>query len=230
MLKKLLFKFPVPIMILIALTFWYGTFLVSSNVNGFKLELDVFMALVHVLFGLVIGILIKRLHVGNYSDVLTNLGNRRYFFEKLTEEIARSDRTGLPVSLLILDIDNFKGINDNFGHVKGDAVLKQISLVLKEHSRISDSLARWGGEEFAIILPSTDAEGAGVVAERVRQAVEESNFFSRITISIGVATTKGTIELDKFVSVADSALYKAKEVKNSVVVYRVSGGEILFAS
>jgi len=116
--------------------------------------------------------LLERLAI---TDGLTDLYNHRYFYERLTQEVARADRYGLPLSLLIIDIDDFKRYNDQFGHRVGDAVLRDVAALLKAQTRQHvDLAARYGGEEFAIILPSTGIEGAATAGERLRSTIAEN--------------------------------------------------------
>jgi diguanylate cyclase (GGDEF)-like protein len=152
-------------------------------------------------------------------DGLTGLSNRRTFDTTLDEECRRAQRTNVPVSLLMIDIDHFKAFNDSFGHQAGDDCLKQVASVIGgEILRPGDLAARYGGEEFAVILPSTPLPGAEVVAERLLLAVEglrvdhPSSPYGIVTLSIGTA---GTAELDianpaALIARADAALYRAK--------------------
>jgi diguanylate cyclase (GGDEF)-like protein len=148
-------------------------------------------------------------------DGLTGLHNRPYFLEVLEDELSRSRRHNLVASLLLIDIDHFKAINDKYGHSTGDLVLKEIASILGRGVRREDTLARYGGEEFILIAPQTETEGARIFGERLRGLVEKHSFaheeeFS-ITISVGIATfprhAQGAEEL---IESADRALYKAK--------------------
>lgn len=161
---------------------------------------------------------IVRFHKGFYLDELTGLCNRRYFYRKLNQEIQRVKRTNSPLSLVLLDLDDFKNVNDTFGHLAGDKVLKEFAKLIKHNCRVVDIPSRWGGEEFAIILPATTSEGARIFAERLRETTEKYKFIRQVTISIGIATVDQAISVDQFVSAADRALYKAKEKKNTIVV------------
>jgi diguanylate cyclase (GGDEF)-like protein len=147
------------------------------------------------------------------SDPLTELANRRACEAVLEREIARAQRHGDPLSVLLVDVDKFKNINDRFGHEAGDAVLSGLAGILREKLRTSDEPARWAGDEFLIILPSTPFEGALVVAERLRAAVAQSASFSvcGVTASFGVATLDpDTDDLARLVRRADDGLYRAK--------------------
>jgi diguanylate cyclase (GGDEF)-like protein len=156
------------------------------------------------------------------TDPLTQLANRRSFEEHLQKEIKRLGRTKEGLAMLVCDIDDFKKINDEFGHAAGDEFLKQVARILKEQARETDIVARYGGEEFVVIAPSSDLEGAVVFAERVRTAVAEASFIveetmrpRRATISIGVAVYKGS-QTGLF-NAADAALYQAKAAGKNCV-------------
>jgi two-component system cell cycle response regulator len=149
-----------------------------------------------------------------FRDELTGLFNRRFFDQKLQEEVDRSIRYGRSLSLILGDIDHFKGYNDEFGHQKGDEVLWSVSEMLRSSCRSSDTAARYGGEEVSVILPETDAEGAFRLAEKARKLIEAraGDVAGRtVTISMGIASygpeNDGPAEL---IAAADKALYKAK--------------------
>ena len=158
-------------------------------------------------------------------DALTELYNRRHFIEMADKEIARSIRHARPLSLCIIDVDLFKPINDRYGHISGDEVLRQIAQLLRRHARTDDLAARIGGEEFALMLPECDAEAARAFAERLREAVAAAVFSpggepQRITISIGIAElAPGRDVRPALMAAADTALYRAKsEGRNRVCV------------
>ena len=162
------------------------------------------------------------------TDALTTLYNRREFETRLAEEQARAKRYGKPYAFMMLDIDRFKQVNDIYGHVAGDAVLKALTDIIRGQLREADIPARYGGEEFAVILPETDAAAAKDVAERVRRAIAATPFLLPdgrkigITVSIGVSyypECAGSPQ--EVVDRADQALYIAKEAgRNRVVLYR----------
>ncbi len=150
-------------------------------------------------------------------DGLTQLNNHRHFYSILKQEISRSARHGYPLALILADIDHFKSINDFFGHLVGDRILKAAADRLKSALRDSDHIARYGGEEFAILLPSTPLEKGILVAERLREAVERMKVphdqkTISVTMSFGVAAIDGGREVgvENFIRAADEALYKAK--------------------
>ena len=158
-------------------------------------------------------------------DGLTGLFNHRYFQEILTKEVARSERHGHPLSLLFLDVDDFKRYNDTHGHQLGDTLLKRLSHIIMGAMREGDVVARYGGEEFVIILPETDKAFAWKVAEKLRKLVEEHPFKGqntqpggKVTISLGVSTwDEDGKTAAAMIQVADQALYSAKgEGKNCV--------------
>jgi diguanylate cyclase (GGDEF)-like protein len=171
------------------------------------------------------------------TDDLTGLANHGRFQELLESEIEQVRRYRYPVGLIMIDIDNFKSINDSYGHQQGDIVLKRVAHVLADSSREVDHPARYGGEEMALILPHTDLEGAYAIAERIRTAIEDvripridNNGSLRITASLGVASSsEGSKEA--LISDADAALYEAKRqgknrtVRASVEPANVFGAE-----
>lgn len=171
-------------------------------------------------------------HIG-FTDTLTNLYNRRYVNQRLEEEVSRAQREEHPIAVLYIDIDHFKQINDKYGHLSGDIVLRTVSNRLKHGLRLSDVLGRYGGEEFIAILPNTTEAGALIIAERLRELVAEQEIHMsakegnlRVTVSIGITATQpdDTLNIDKTIeallSHADSALYHAKaHGRNSVVNY-----------
>lgn len=175
------------------------------------------LALINAVSGVVTGIFIKKLHQGARRDSLTGLYNRRCFYDRMNYEMEKMKRTKLPLSLALIDIDNFKAINDTYGHLEGDKVLVKLAGIFKTQARSCDTVVRWGGEEFTIILPETDKNGAMAFAERIRALVEYSDCKYKITISIGVTTVCQEYDAEKIMSIADRALYKAKERKNMVV-------------
>jgi diguanylate cyclase (GGDEF)-like protein len=160
-------------------------------------------------------------------DDLTGVGNRRHLLQRLTEECARSERSGEPFALLVIDLDGFKGINDTYGHAAGDACLQHFTLMAQTRLRSSDFLARTGGDEFCIMLPSSTLREGAMIARRVldvcRQDAEQCvGADVPIAISIGVAQWTSEIGSfpDRLMAAADQALYAAKnEGRNRHAVY-----------
>ncbi len=169
----------------------------------------------------------ERLRRLSITDPLTGVSNRRHFVEAAEQELARARRHGWPVTLLMLDLDHFKSINDTHGHAVGDEALRTFTAAGRALLRENDLLGRTGGEEFAILLPETDIAGARMVAERIRRrtaelAVPAGGETVRFTVSIGVACcAAGTRDVDAMLSSADEALYRAKAAgRNRVVCAR----------
>jgi len=160
------------------------------------------------------------------TDGLTKIHNHRFFQDTLTKEIKRCERTGAPLTLVLLDIDDFKQLNDRHGHAVGDGVLQRLSSVLIEETRDHDLVARYGGEEFVVLAADTDLEGGLALAEKLRTAVSEERFLVKgsitplsLTVSVGVALYHG--DRSSFFQEADRALYEAKaQGKDCVVVAR----------
>ncbi len=147
------------------------------------------------------------------TDSLTDTFNRRGITELIKQEIIRSRRFG-DFSLLMIDVDNLKIINDTLGHHEGDEVLKNIANIIKERLRITDMVSRFGGDEYVVMLPQTESEGAKKLAEKLRRAVEKN---TRATISIGVVQFSPKYSPEKLLQTVDRALYNAKKRKNKVV-------------
>jgi len=160
----------------------------------------------------------RRLEELATTDALTRLLNRRALLERLSVEVDRARRFKSQLSLLMLDLDHFKAVNDQYGHLAGDSLLRQIGTLLAGDVRTIDVVARYGGEEFVLILPETSTEGAAVFAERLRERVESERFELEaaadfhLTCSIGVATfpSPRVASTEDLFARADEALYRAK--------------------
>ena len=147
------------------------------------------------------------------TDYLTGLNNRGAFHDIVAIQMTHCERHNFPASLIALDLDDFKNINDTYGHSVGDDALRYVSKLVKRNTRASDVCGRMGGEEFTIFLPNTEIEDAAIAAEKIRSALEHHPLENdgqvlRITASFGVAT--GEYKLETLISVADRALYEAK--------------------
>lgn len=148
----------------------------------------------------------------SFTDALTGLYNRRYFNETLKSEAERSRRYGSYLSLVIFDVDHFKRYNDTYGHTEGDRVLSKIGDLLKGCIRQTDAGCRYGGEEFAVILPQTGLDRALLVAERIREIIASRtrSLNNGVTISAGVSQFRSHSSIEDLISVSDNALYEAK--------------------
>lgn len=166
------------------------------------------------------------------TDFLTSLFNRRYFESRLNEIVHSAQRQLTPAALIIIDIDYFKHVNDNYGHDAGDKVLKQIADIIKESVRVSDIASRFGGEEFCILLPHTDANGAMIFANRMRESIEGSTIHWRkqiiqVTASFGVHEIDVEESPETALRKADSALYISKNAgRNRVTQYNKNISEL----
>jgi len=151
------------------------------------------------------------------TDGLTSMHNRRYFDDALREYLGEFQRIGKPVGLMILDLDNFKAVNDTHGHDVGDEVLRAVANCLREFTRYHDVAARLGGEEFAVVAPNLDEDMLAKLAERIRTAVSQltvttGNVTLRVTTSVGLAVWDRTETADEFFRRADRKLYQAKRL------------------
>ncbi len=156
------------------------------------------------------------------KDPLTGLYNRRYFFAYLEEKLKERESMKFPLSLVIVDIDHFKMINDTYGHLVGDQVLKELAIILKKNVRLSDCVARYGGEEFVIVMPFAALSDACRKVERIRKAVEEHRFCGdlklKVTISAGVTEYEDGMSIEEFIDRADQNLYEAKRTGRNRVI------------
>ncbi|MBN2799969.1 MAG: GGDEF domain-containing protein [Deltaproteobacteria bacterium] len=165
-------------------------------------------------------------------DDLTQLLNRRFGLRRLREEFQRSLRHGVPVAVMMLDVDHFKRFNDDFGHDAGDEVLRKVARVFEASVRVGDVVCRYGGEEFLVMAPGAGLQDAAVVAERIRRQVEGTELrfgqhMTRITVSVGVAVWPlvSCSSVEELITAADAAVYEAKHLgRNRVEAYRPAGG------
>lgn len=153
------------------------------------------------------------LHRLSITDKLTNIYNRIKLDEVMIEQLNLAERYNEKFSIMIIDIDYFKQVNDTFGHQVGDTTLIEISKILQENIRNTDTVGRWGGEEFIIICPHTDLEGIKQLANQIREKIEKHNFpvIKNKTASFGISVYKDNDNAEKLINRADEALYKAKE-------------------
>jgi diguanylate cyclase (GGDEF)-like protein len=201
-------------------------YLLASGVRGS--DMDKFYILAHqFMLGIKRALLYKKVQELSIMDGLTSVFTRRYLMERFSEEIERSKKFSYKFSFLMADVDHFKGYNDRYGHLVGDAILKEVSRVIRENIRQIDLVGRYGGEEFSAILTETDREGARFAAERIRAAIEQKRILVydedlHITISIGISVfPEDSLDLQGLIEKADKALYQAKETgRNRVCIYR----------
>ncbi|PIE68457.1 MAG: hypothetical protein CSA21_07395, partial [Deltaproteobacteria bacterium] len=164
----------------------------------------------------------SKVHLEARTDELTGISNRRDFLEKVKESLGRCSQENKPFSLIMFDLDDFKQINDTYGHAVGDEVLHIVSFALTKNLRANDLFARWGGEEFLLALCCTSDEQAARLAEKLRQVVCEASYPQGMTVtaSFGVAQSQGTATFWELLEMVDKAMYLAKKRgKNCVVVH-----------
>lgn len=164
------------------------------------------------------GRLIQRLNLSSHTDFVTGLWNRRYFYLRLDEEEARATRKKTPLCVGMIDVDDFKAVNDTYGHAVGDILLSDLAAVFRKNTRATDIVTRWGGDEFAIIFPETSLKDALEVMERIRRKVDARFHSSHgLTISAGIIMIEPDQDIKDLLVKADQALYKAKTQKNAVI-------------
>lgn len=175
------------------------------------------------LIGLRRALLYQKVQGLTITDVLTAVYCRRYFLERFSEELKRSKKNKLNLTFLMIDIDNFKQFNDRYGHLVGDAILRQVSKTIREMVRQIDFIGRYGGEEISVVLAETNREQANYAAERIRQAISQEvikvyDEELKVTVSVGVSTfPDNASNMQNLIEMADQALYLAKETgKNKV--------------
>ena len=197
-------------------------YLVAAGVA--QKDKDKFNILAHqLIIGIKKAILYKRVQEMAITDSLTQAFSRRHFLDRFNEEMERSKKFKLRFSFLMVDVDHFKEINDNYGHLVGDAVLREIARSMKENIRQIDFIGRWGGEEFALIFVETEKSQACLAAERIRQTIESKQISVydealKTTISMGVATfPEDAHEAVSLVEKADKSLYLAKEKGRNMI-------------
>jgi len=166
---------------------------------------------------------LEEIRLLSVTDQLTGLYNRRKFLDMLHNEIKRVQRYNRPFAIIMLDIDHFKSVNDTYGHDVGDFVLRELSHIVRNTLRSSDTFARWGGEEFMILLPEITAEGASILAEKLRGIIETHDFspVRQLTSSFGVVncTDESHCDVQYLTKSVDEALYQSKETgRNKVTV------------
>lgn len=171
---------------------------------------------------------LRRAQALSVTDDLTQLYNSRYLNQVLRREVKRASRSGRPLSLLFIDLDGFKAVNDTHGHLAGSQTLAEAAAVIRRSARETDVVARFGGDEFSLILPDTGSEGAAAVAERIRERVDAHRFLAgeglqiHLTVSVGVGTLPDVAaSSEELVRAADQAMYRVKESgKNGVYIAR----------
>lgn len=163
----------------------------------------------------------KRIYEISIRDHLTKLFNRKMFDEILLKEIQNSHRKNTPLSIILLDIDNFKNINDIYGHDTGDEVLVAFSSILAQSIRASDTVARWGGEEFIVLMPESTKENAFNKAEKIRKKIEKNNFktVDKVTCSFGISQIKKEDDSSSIFNRADKGLYHSKQHGKNMVTF-----------
>ena len=178
------------------------------------------------ILGLKRALLYQRVQELAITDSLTRISSRRYFLERAAEELERAKKQKSRFSFLMADVDRFKEYNDRYGHLVGDSILREVSGVIKENIREIDSVGKYGGDEFSLILSETDKPGAEFVAQRIRKIIETKNIRAydedlKITVSIGIASYPNDAKrLPLLIERADEALYQAKQSgRNKVCVY-----------
>ncbi|MCM8804466.1 MAG: GGDEF domain-containing protein [Candidatus Omnitrophica bacterium] len=204
---------------------------ILSIFNRIKTIVEIFLT--HLNLEIENSILHEQLNIASITDPSTDLYNRRYFSIRLKEEFSKAKREGYPISIMISDLDNFKKYVDSYGHPMGDIILKEVANVVKISLRETDIICKFGGDEFAYLLPFSTSIEAKIVAERVKNNIENFRFLQgyvdenvSLTLSFGIASfpEHGNSE-NEILAKADNALFKAKSMgKNKIMIYEEKGG------
>ena len=206
-----------------AIGFTVDRYLHSLNVDPGWIVWPVIAAVISFT-GFIIGGLLQKMERISTVDTLTNLFNRRHFYTILEYELTRQQRTTLPLCLAMIDVDNFKLVNDHYGHQTGDEVLRELARIYCANVLTGHTVSRWGGDEFAVLFPETDIDSALQTAERIRNAVEKAaESLCSSTVSIGVIIAAEGTPLEKLLALADEAMYEAKKGKNTVFLLGTKG-------
>lgn len=204
---------------LIGLTGYYLNTICPVNDRGL---LWVGTTFILAMGGFLTGGLIQKLGIRSHTDFLTGLCNKRYFHLKLGKEEVRATRKKTSLCIAMIDADNFKAVNDTYGHIIGDRIISDLAVILKKNTRSTDIVTRWGGDEFAIIFSETFLADAHEVMERIRRKIEVRFHSSYgLTISVGIIELAPDQDLKELLIKADQALYKAKTEKNSVITVTI---------
>ena len=213
--------FPIISSVLIILLHILGYVATAYLPNYLVLLIWILTGCIDIIFVLKLGKVTRSFHKSMYIDTLTQLNNRNFFYATISNLMEKLQKKQSSISLLIIDIDNFKSINDTYGHITGDEILKQLSEIFKCTIRANDIATRWGGDEFVITLPGANRKAAFNIADRIRSNIHSHDFFYnnsflKVTASIGITSVGDKTDINTFIDLADKALYKAKINKNSV--------------
>lgn len=198
---------------------WVRDELASDTLTYVYIALSTLLAF--VVYGTALGRQADRLYELSRTDTLTRLGNRRWFQERLDAEFARAARYGVPLGVLLVDLDGLKELNDRHGHRVGDQALSRVATAIRNGCRAADLAARWGGDEFALLAPSTGREEARLLAERIRALAGAGSGPDAVTVSVGLASLEPGSRIaspEALVRAADAALYEAKRTGRNRVV------------
>lgn len=230
--RYLIYSAPVILPALGVLLGLIGYYIDHNLPTKYEIKAWTIITLILIINGIFLGLILRSLALRATLDSLTGLGNRGMFYLELKSETQKYLKGAQSeFSLALIDVDNFKAVNDSYGHPAGDSVLKQLAFIFEDNARAADVVVRWGGEEFAIILSNTDHDGAVKFLERIRRIIEAYDFgpevqSQQITVSVGVVSAKDLkLKQDeneiqsKVVEFADKALYLAKTTKNCVIAY-----------
>ncbi|AGA70678.1 diguanylate cyclase (GGDEF) domain-containing protein [Desulfitobacterium dichloroeliminans LMG P-21439] len=235
-LKKLFLAYPSLILALAGVGLWIFVYLIYWVLPLEQARWVWFFAVAVLIYnGIILGRFVETLAIKGYTDALTGLPNKGFMYLRLNIDIEKYARRQKEYSLAMIDIDRFKIINDTYGHLAGDKVIKEVANIISHSVRASDSVIRWGGEEFAVLIPETSEEGAASLVDRIRTVIEAHDFgpaveSHQVTISAGVVSFKNLQEVrrrekhltnptDLIVNFSDRALYQAKQTRNTVCCF-----------